>query len=73
MGVFSFKIEKDTHASGARVGILSTPHGVINTPAFAPVGTKGAVRGVLPAQLKALGAQVVLANTYHLYLSPGER
>ena len=73
MGVFSFKIEKDTHASGARVGVLSTPHGVINTPAFAPVGTMGAVRGVLPAQLKALGAEVVLANTYHLYLAPGEQ
>ncbi|MDP3403021.1 MAG: tRNA-guanine transglycosylase, partial [bacterium] len=54
----------------ARVGTLSTPHGDIQTPAFIPVGTKAAVKGVLPDQLKALGAQAVLANTYHLYLQP---
>lgn len=56
----------------ARVGVLSTPHGDILTPAFIPVGTKAGVKGVLPNQLKALGAQAVLANTYHLYLQPGE-
>ena len=69
---FSFKIESSTRAGGARAGVLATPHGAIETPAFAPVGTKGSVKGVAPEQLKALGAQVVLANTYHLYLSPGE-
>lgn len=56
----------------ARAGVLSTPHGDIQTPAFIPVGTKAAVKGVLPEQLKALGAQAILANTYHLYLQPGE-
>lgn len=56
----------------ARAGTLETPHGVIETPAFVPVGTKANVKGVLPKDLKALGAQVALANTYHLYLQPGE-
>lgn len=56
----------------ARVGTLITPHGSIQTPAFVPVGTKAGVKGVLPKQLLELGAQVVLANTYHLYLQPGE-
>ena len=56
----------------ARAGVLRTPHGTIQTPAFVPVGTKAGVKGVLPEQLKNLGAQVVLANTYHLYLQPGE-
>lgn len=56
----------------ARAGVLHTPHGDIKTPAFVPVGTKAGVKGVLPAQLSAIGAQVVLANTYHLYLQPGE-
>ncbi len=57
----------------ARAGVLTTPHGAIQTPAFVPVGTKAGVKGVLPEQLQALGAQVVLANTYHLYLQPGEK
>jgi queuine tRNA-ribosyltransferase len=57
----------------ARAGVLSTPHGDIQTPAFIPVGTKAGVKGVLPEQLKALGSQAVLANTYHLYLQPGEQ
>lgn len=56
----------------ARAGTIHTKHGVINTPAFIPVGTKATVKGVLPDLLPALGAQVVLANTYHLYLRPGE-
>lgn len=56
----------------ARAGVLSTPHGDIQTPAFVPVGTKAGVKGILPTQLEALGTQVVLANTYHLYLQPGE-
>lgn len=57
----------------ARTGTLVTPHGAIETPAFVPVGTKANVKGVLPSDLSALGAQVVLANTYHLYLQPGEQ
>jgi queuine tRNA-ribosyltransferase len=56
----------------ARAGVITTPHGEIQTPAFVPVGTKAGVKGVLPDALSAIGAQVVLANTYHLYLQPGE-
>lgn len=67
-----FTIKKRAAGSSARVGELVTPHGTIQTPAFVPVGTKAGVKGVLPEQLSAIGAQVVLANTYHLYLQPGE-
>jgi len=56
----------------ARAGTLTTLHGEIQTPAFVPVGTKADVKGILPSVLTSLGAQVVLANTYHLYLQPGE-
>lgn len=55
-----------------RAGILSTPHGDILTPAFVPVGTKASVKALTPEQVKGLGAEVVLANTYHLYLQPGD-
>jgi queuine tRNA-ribosyltransferase len=65
----SFRIH--ARAGRARSGTLTTPHGVIETPAFVPVGTQAGVKGVLPEALKAAGAQVVLANTYHLYLQPG--
>ncbi len=73
MSEISFKIEKRAPRSGARAGVIITPNGVINTPAFTPVGTKANVKGVLPTQLKEIGAEVVLANTYHLYLQPGEK
>jgi queuine tRNA-ribosyltransferase len=66
----SFSIE--AKRGRARAGTLSTPNGTIRTPAFVPVGTKAGVKGVLPEMLQKLGAQVVLANTYHLYLQPGE-
>ena len=64
--------KEDSPSKNARVGLLTTKHGTIQTPAFVPVGTKAGVKGVLPEQLIQLGAQVVLANTYHLYLQPGE-
>jgi len=67
---FRFEVLK-TDPSGARLGRLETPHGVIDTPFFMPVGTAGTVKGVTQDQLEALGAQIVLANTYHLYLRPG--
>ena len=70
---FSFKIEKELgDATLARAGVISTPHGEIKTPAFVTVGTKATVKAIPPEMVKDLGAQVVLANTYHLYLQPGE-
>ena len=55
----------------ARAGVIETPHGTVYTPVFMPIGTKGAVKGVLPEQLHAIGAQIILGNTYHLFLRPG--
>lgn len=68
-----FSIQARDPRSKARRATLVTPHGTIQTPAFVPVGTKADVKGVLPEALRALGAQVALANTYHLYLQPGEQ
>jgi queuine tRNA-ribosyltransferase len=59
-------------ATGARAGVLRTPHGEVPTPAFMPVGTRASVKGVLPDRLRALGARMMLANTYHLMLRPGD-
>ena len=73
MSAISFTIERRATTRGGRAGTITTPHGVIHTPAFTPVGTKANVKGILPTALKALGAEVVLANTYHLYLQPGEK
>lgn len=55
----------------ARTGVLSTPHGPVRTPAFMPVGTVGSVKSVTPAELEAAGVDMILGNTYHLYLRPG--
>ena len=63
------KEEKDTKA---RLGTLETNYGIYETPMFMPVGTRGTVKGVLPESLKDLGAGIILANTYHLWLRPGE-
>ena len=57
--------------TAARAGVLVTPHGEVRTPAFMPVGTQGTVKAMLPAELRELGAEIVLANTYHLSLRPG--
>ncbi len=73
MSAISFQIDARAAKGKARAGTLSTPHGDIRTPAFAPVGTKADVKGILPEQLTQIGADVVLANTYHLYLQPGEK
>ena len=67
-----FKIEKKLDGKLGRAGIIETPHGIIETPAFVVVGTKGTVKSVNPEQVRDAGAQVVLANTYHLYLQPGD-
>ena len=68
----NFKIEKRLEGKLGRAGIIETPHGIIETPAFVVVGTKGTVKSVNPEQVRDAGAQVVLANTYHLYLQPGD-
>ena len=68
----NFKYEKFAQAGRARAGVFHTPHGDIPTPVFAPVGTAATVKGVPPRDLKDLGATLVLANTYHLYLRPGD-
>ena len=67
-----FRVVCEAAPGGARVGRLETPHGALETPAFLPVGTYGAVRGLAPDELSAVGVQGVLANTYHLHLRPGE-
>ncbi len=67
---FSFEIAK-TDPSGARRGRLTTPHGAIETPVFMPVGTQATVKGLTQEVLEELGAEIILANTYHLYLRPG--
>jgi queuine tRNA-ribosyltransferase len=69
-GLFSFSLE--VTSGRARAGRLVTPHGTVETPAFMPVGTAGAVKAVLPRDLQEMGAQIVLANTYHLMLRPGD-
>ena len=70
MRPISFKISETCLPAG-RAGILSTPHGDIQTPAFVAVGTKADVKGIRSAQFGELGIQTLIANTYHLYLSPG--
>ena len=67
-----FKIEKRLPGALGRAGQIATPHGVIETPAFVTVGTKGSVKAMTPVQVKDSNVQVVLANTYHLYLQPGD-
>jgi queuine tRNA-ribosyltransferase len=67
---FSFALE--ARSGAARAGVFTTPHGVVHTPAFMPVGTHGAVKALTPEQVAATGAEMILANTYHLTLRPGE-
>jgi queuine tRNA-ribosyltransferase len=68
----NFKIEKKLKGALGRAGILETPHGVIHTPAFVAVGTKATVKSLNPDQVREAGTEVVLGNTYHLYLQPGD-
>lgn len=69
---FSFTIKSKISGSLGRTGVIKTLHGEIQTPAFVPVGTKATVKAITPEMLKDLGAQIMLANTYHLYLQPGD-
>lgn len=68
---FRFEVEHCDATSRGRVGLWTTPHGVVETPAFMPVGTAATVKGLTPDQLTAAGVQMLLANTYHLALRPG--
>ena len=70
---FKFELLKKDAASGARLGRFHTPHGIVETPAFMPVGTAASVKAVLPSTLEEIGCQILLSNTYHLYLRPGHR
>lgn len=66
-----FEIRRRDPASRARLGTLDTPHGIVETPAFAPVGTRGTVKAMLPRDLAALGVKLFMANAYHLSVRPG--
>ena len=66
-----FKLLARDPSSKARRGRLTTAHGVIETPAFMPVGTQGTVKAVSPRELRELPAQIILGNTYHLFVRPG--
>ena len=68
----SFDFEVTHTDGGARRGRMQTAHGIVETPAFMPVGTQGAVKGVTHRDLESLGAEILLSNTYHLYLRPGD-
>lgn len=69
---FGFKIVKKDKKSKARAGEIETAHGIIETPAFVPVGTRASVRSLTPEDLKEIGVQLIFGNTYHLHLRPGE-
>jgi queuine tRNA-ribosyltransferase len=73
VGSFFFEHKASCSHTKARAGLFHTPHGVVETPRFMPVGTLATVKGLTPQQLQTTGAQMVLANTYHLHLQPGER
>ena len=69
--MFEFRIVAECPVTGARAGEFTTPHGVIHTPVFMPVGTLATVKAMSPHELEAINAQIILGNTYHLYLRPG--
>lgn len=71
MKKFSYRILHECKQSGARLGELTTPHGTITTPVFMPVGTRATVKSLAPYELKDAGAEIILSNTYHLYMRPG--
>ena len=71
MPALSFSVLKQSHTSKARLGRIETAHGVIETPMFMPVGTRGTVKTLTEHQVKEVGAQIILGNTYHLMLRPG--
>ncbi|MFH1335050.1 MAG: tRNA-guanine transglycosylase, partial [Candidatus Zixiibacteriota bacterium] len=73
MNNFEYKIIKKDKHTNARVGVMETPHGEVNTPVFMPVGTQASVKTLSSEDLKDIGAELILGNTYHLYLRPGHQ
>ena len=71
--MFNFKLVSKSSESKARAGFFETEHGIVETPVFMPVGTLATVKSLTPEELYAAGAQIILGNTYHLYLRPGQR
>jgi queuine tRNA-ribosyltransferase len=69
---FSYQCQASCSHTQARAGVFQTPHGIVETPRFMPVGTLATVKGITPSQLEDAEAQMILANTYHLHLQPGE-
>lgn len=69
--MFKYEIIKECKQTGARIGKLITPHGIIETPVFMPVGTMASVKALSPEEVESIGSQIILSNTYHLYLRPG--
>ena len=69
--MFHFQLEKQSAGTRGRLGRITTAHGEIATPVFMPVGTQGTVKAMTPEELVTAGAQIILCNTYHLYLRPG--
>lgn len=72
MSALTFEVFQQDQETEARLGCVTTPHGKIETPIFMPVGTAGTVKGMKPRELHEIGAQIILGNTYHLFLRPGE-
>lgn len=72
MGTITFTIEKKDKRTKARAGILKTPHGTLHSPLFIPVGTQATIKTLTPHEVENMGAEIILANTYHLHLRPGE-
>ncbi len=72
MEKFWYEVLKQDEKTGARAGVLHTPHGDIPTPIYMPVGTQATVKGIFPRDLEEVGAKIILSNTYHLYMRPGD-
>ncbi|MBS4052223.1 MAG: tRNA-guanine transglycosylase, partial [Methylomonas sp.] len=71
--VFGFEILKKSKKSRARLGVITTPHGEIETPAFVPVATRATVRTLDTEEIEAANSQVLICNTFHLHIAPGEK
>ena len=71
MAAITYELIRKDETTGARAGVINTPHGSFPTPIFMPVGTQATVKGVSPDELHDLGAGIILSNTYHLFLRPG--